>query len=189
MGKKKSVVLMTLLTIVIVVLCAITAFPAFTLPGSNGVKKWTPAVLQYDLGPDFGGGYYAYYYPQGVITETEYKKNEAALEGDELTEYKDSYKQYKDTSLYLSTDPDDGIYTVEDKENVTEGFKTAFNKAVELVSARFAERAAMKWHTVRSGDTLYKLARMYDTTVSNICKMNGINQNATLKVGKKLRVR
>nr|MBR6778189.1 hypothetical protein [Clostridia bacterium] len=143
MGKKKSVVLMTLLTIVIVVLCAITAFPAFTLPGSNGVKKWNPAVLQYDLGTDFGGGYYAYYYPQGVITETEYKKNEAALEGDELTEYKDSYKQYKDTSLYLSTDPDDGIYTVEDKENVTEGFKTAFNKAVELVSARFAERAAM----------------------------------------------
>lgn len=50
MGKKKSVVLMTLITIVIVVLSVITAFPAFTLPGTNGVKKWNPAVLQYDMG-------------------------------------------------------------------------------------------------------------------------------------------
>ena len=72
MGKKKSVVLMTLLTIVIVVLCAITAFPAFSFPGKS-VKKWNPAVMQYDLGMDLGGGYYAYYYPEGVITENEFE--------------------------------------------------------------------------------------------------------------------
>ena len=119
MGKKKSVVLMTLITIVIVVLSALTAFPVFTLPNSNGVKDWNPAVLQYDLGSDFGGGYYAYYYPQGVITETEYKENVAALEGDELVEYRDSYQKYGETSLYLSTDPDDGIYTVENKKTVS----------------------------------------------------------------------
>ena len=143
MGKKKSVVLLTLITIVIVVLAAITAFPAFTLPGTNGVKKWNPAVLQYDLGSDFGGGYYAYYYPQGVITETEYNENVAALTGDELTDYQDSYKRYGETSLYLSTDPDDGIYTVENKETVSVGFSAAFDKAVKLVTARFEERAAL----------------------------------------------
>lgn len=143
MGKKKSVVLMTLITIVIVVLSFLAAFPTFTIPGSNGVDKWNPAVLQYDLGSDFGGGYYTYYYPQGVITETEYNSNIEALEGDERTEYRDSYKKYGETSLYLSTDPDDGIYTVENKETVTESFKTAFNKAVALVSERFAARAAV----------------------------------------------
>ena len=142
MGKKKSVVLMTLITIVIVVLSVITAFPAFTIPGTNEVKKWNPAVLQYDLGTDFSGGYYAYYYPQGVITEKEYNENVDALEGDEKTEYMESYKQYKNTSLYLSTDPDDGIYTKENKETVTVGFDTAFKQAVELISERFEERAA-----------------------------------------------
>ena len=143
MGKKKSVVLIVLITIVMCVLTVITAFPKFTVPGTNGVKEWNPAVLQYDLGSDFGGGYYAYYYPQGVITETEYKENVAALEGDELAEYQDSYKAYGNTSLYLSTDPDDGIYTVENKDEVSVGFKTAFTKAVELVTARFEERAAL----------------------------------------------
>ena len=142
MGKKKSVVLMTLITIVLVVLCAITAFPTFTLPGTNEVKKWNPAVLQYDLGTDFSGGYYAYYYPQGVITEKEYNDNVAALEGDEKTEYMESYKKYGATSLYLSTDPDDGIYTEENQETVTVGFDTAFKQAVELISERFEARAA-----------------------------------------------
>ena len=142
MGKKKSVVLMTLITIVIVVLSVITAFPAFTLPGTNEVKKWNPAVLQYDLGTDFSGGYYAYYYPQGVITEKEYNDNVAALEGDEKTEYVESYKKYGDTRLYLSTDPDDGIYTEENQDTVTVGFQTAFDEAVALISERFEERAA-----------------------------------------------
>ena len=54
MGKKKSVVLMVLLTIVIVALCLITAFPAFAVPGT--VKKWNPAVKQYDFGADLSGG-------------------------------------------------------------------------------------------------------------------------------------
>ena len=141
MGKKKSVVLLTLITIVIVVLGFFAAFPTFTIPGKNGIEKWNSAVLQYDLGSDFGGGYYTYYYPQGVITETEYNNNVAALEGDELTEYTNSYKKYGNTSLYLSTDPDDGIYTVENKETVSEGFKKAFEKSVALVTERFAARA------------------------------------------------
>ena len=143
MGKKKSVVLIVLISIVMFVLTVITAFPKLTIPGTNGVKEWNPAVLQYDLGSDFGGGYYVYYYPQGVITEAEYKENVAALEDDELTDYQESYKQYGNTSLYLSTDPDDGIYTKGEQEKVTDAFNTAFNKAVRLVKARFEERAAL----------------------------------------------
>ena len=94
MGKKKSTVLMVLLTIVIVVLCAITVVPSFTIPGT--VKIWNPVVKQYDLGVDLDGGYYAYYYPTGVISETDYKN----LEGKDQADYR------KHKGLWLSKDPD-----------------------------------------------------------------------------------
>ncbi len=141
MGKKKSVVFMTLITIVILVLCAVVAFPVFPVPGSGGIKKWNPAALQYDLGTEFGGGHYAYYYPEGVITETEYKNNLGAYveNSDEWKEYKDSYKQYG--SLYLSVDEEDGIFTAENKEEVTDEFKAAFKQALSIVTARFEARA------------------------------------------------
>ena len=51
--------------------------------------------MQFDLGMDLGGehvaesrvggGYYAYYYPEGVISETEYETNVRLLEGEDLT--------------------------------------------------------------------------------------------------------
>ena len=56
-------------------------------------------------------------------------------------------------------------------------------------AAEDAEKAAMRWYTVRSGDNLYKIARNNGTTVSELCRLNGISQNATLRIGKRLRVR
>ena len=55
--------------------------------------------------------------------------------------------------------------------------------------AEDAERAAMKYYTIRSGDTLSKIARNHGTTIKELCRLNGISQNATLKIGKKIRVR
>ncbi len=146
MGKKKSVVLMTLITIVLLVLCAVVAFPKVTLPGTNGIKSWNPAAMQYDLGAEFDGGHYAYYYPSGVITEAEYKNNLEAMTGDKKTEYASEYVRYGTTSLYLSTDPDDCI--LEDGK-VTEEFKTAFASALAIVKDRFAGRAAYTGSTYR----------------------------------------
>ena len=80
MGKKSSVVFISLLTIVIAVLCAIVAFPKVAIPGKGGIKYWNPTVLQYDLGVDLGGGYYTYYYPEGVKPEAEYKQEKIAAE-------------------------------------------------------------------------------------------------------------
>ncbi len=149
MGKKKSVVLTTLITIVLFVLLCVVAFPKVTVPGSNGIKTWNPAAMQYDLSAEFEGGHYAYYYPSGVITESEYKENLGAYveNSEDWTEYKDSYKQYKDTGLYMSTDPDDCIWT--DEGEVAVGFTDAFNKTVELISDRFAERAKHTGSTFR----------------------------------------
>ena len=96
MGKKKSVVLTVLITIVMVALLVLTAFPSFTIPGTEGIKLWNPAVMQFDLGMDLGGkhvadsrvggGYYAYYYPEGVISEVEYETNVRLLEGEDLAD-------------------------------------------------------------------------------------------------------
>lgn len=133
MGKKKSVVLMVLLTIVIVVLCAITVFPTFAVPGT--VKKWTPAVMQYDLGSDLGGGSYAYYYPTGVISETEYKNNLEAKTGEEKTEYEESYVAHK--GLYLLTDASGDENYIYANDAVLEDFKSEFAKAKDEITSRF----------------------------------------------------
>jgi len=44
-------------------------------------------------------------------------------------------------------------------------------------------------HKVKSGDTLSGLAKKYQTTVSNICKLNGIKSTTMLRVGQYLIVR
>ena len=51
------------------------------------------------------------------------------------------------------------------------------------------EREAMRYHKIRSGDTLGAIARRYGTTVGNICRLNGIKSTTTLRIGRTLRVR
>lgn len=51
-----------------------------------------------------------------------------------------------------------------------------------------AEKAAMKYHTIKSGDTLGALARKYHTSVKRLCQLNGIKETTLLQLGKKLRV-
>lgn len=45
------------------------------------------------------------------------------------------------------------------------------------------------YHKVRPGDNLSKIARKYGTTVSAICKLNGIKSTTTLRPGRSLIVR
>lgn len=44
-------------------------------------------------------------------------------------------------------------------------------------------------YTVRSGDTLSKIARANGTSVRRLCQLNGIKENAPLRVGQKLKVK
>ena len=52
-----------------------------------------------------------------------------------------------------------------------------------------AEREAMRYHRIRSGDTLGAIARKYGTTVTKICRLNGIKSTTVLRIGRTLRVR
>ena len=42
---------------------------------------------------------------------------------------------------------------------------------------------------IKSGDTLGAIARKYGTTVTNICRLNGIKSTTTLRIGRSLQVR
>lgn len=52
-----------------------------------------------------------------------------------------------------------------------------------------ADASKRKIHVIRSGDTLGGLARRYGTTVSAICKLNGISQRKMLRIGERVIVR
>ena len=52
-----------------------------------------------------------------------------------------------------------------------------------------AEQAAMKYHKVKSGDTLSGIAKKYGTTVKRLCQLNNIKETKILQIGMKIRVR
>ena len=52
-----------------------------------------------------------------------------------------------------------------------------------------AEREAMRWYTIKSGDTLGGIAYRNNTTVKEICRLNNITTKTVLKIGRKIRVR
>lgn len=43
------------------------------------------------------------------------------------------------------------------------------------------------YHRVKSGDTLGKIARMYGTTVNELCRLNGLKGTSTLRLGQSIR--
>ncbi|MBN8702269.1 MAG: peptidoglycan DD-metalloendopeptidase family protein [Bacteroidetes bacterium] len=51
----------------------------------------------------------------------------------------------------------------------------------------FAQQKSLKYHTVRKGDTLYKIAKRYGTTPQKICKLNRIKSSTKLRIGSKIR--
>lgn len=52
-----------------------------------------------------------------------------------------------------------------------------------------AEREAMRWYTIKSGDTLGGIAYRNNTTVNELCRLNGITTKTVLKIGRTIRVR
>lgn len=52
-----------------------------------------------------------------------------------------------------------------------------------------AEKAAMRYHTIKSGDTLGRIAANNGTTVSALCRLNGISPDTILKIGRTIRVK
>ncbi len=48
---------------------------------------------------------------------------------------------------------------------------------------------AIKYHRVRSGNTLGHIAVKYGTSINKLCRLNGITRNSILQIGQRIRVR
>jgi len=66
--------------------------------------------------------------------------------------------------------------------SISQARKLARNGGAAVASGRSV-------HTVRRGESLWKIARRHGTTVGTLCSLNGITRNSTLYPGMKLRVR
>lgn len=62
------------------------------------------------------------------------------------------------------------------------------NQKAKVVSYLYNSKESERYYKVRSGDTLTRIAIRNETTIANICKLNGISRNSTLRVGQVLRV-
>lgn len=60
---------------------------------------------------------------------------------------------------------------------------------IKAMKQKRAEQAAMKYHKVKSGDTLSGIAKRYGTTVKALCRLNGIKETKILQIGQRIRVR
>ena len=95
-------------------------------------------------------------------------------------------RSFDPNSRYVQGDDDEDVIAEGDEADRI----AAEEKARKEAEARAAAaKAAMKYHTVRPGDTLSKIAKQYGTSISTLCRLNGIKANTTLHVGRKLRVR
>ena len=52
-----------------------------------------------------------------------------------------------------------------------------------------AEAATIKYHIVKKGDTLGRIAINNHTTVTKLCQLNGLKKTSTLRIGQRIRVR
>jgi N-acetylmuramoyl-L-alanine amidase len=59
----------------------------------------------------------------------------------------------------------------------------------ERVAAVVKPAVTKKYYKVRPGDTLSEIASKNRTTISAICKLNGIRETTTLQIGRSLRVK
>lgn len=65
-------------------------------------------------------------------------------------------------------------------------------KTIKVANARrhhASNGSGITMHRIRKGDTLSDIAKKYGTTVSSICKMNGLSRNSNLKIGHSIRVK
>ena len=59
---------------------------------------------------------------------------------------------------------------------------------IKAIQQAKAEQAAMRFHTVKQGDTLSGIAKRYHTTVKRLCQLNKIKETSILRLGQKIRV-
>jgi LysM repeat protein len=90
------------------------------------------------------------------------------------------------------------IFDFENKTTHTDSYtfdKSTFKKSRNYSpSSRYKASKNNKYkgkgtYRIRKGDSLGKIAARHGTTVTKLCRLNGLQKNSTLKVGKVIRVK
>lgn len=76
-----------------------------------------------------------------------------------------------------------------DIELTKASFRKVAKHGTEKAGRGSSSSKGKQYYKVRSGDTLSKIAKRNGTTIKKLCKLNGIKENATLSIGKRLRIR
>ncbi len=82
------------------------------------------------------------------------------------------------------------LFCSEDKEQVVEEEKSTFQKMVEIgeVKKEGAFNLISVDYEIKKGDTMWSLAREYETTEDIICKDNDISDKNKINVGQKIKI-
>lgn len=77
-----------------------------------------------------------------------------------------------------------GLNADSDNDSVTASFSNASTS-----HSKHSKKKGRKYCSIRNGETLYSIANRNKTTVKDLCSLNGIRKNKTLKIGTRLRVK
>lgn len=64
----------------------------------------------------------------------------------------------------------------------------ATTAATASTGSATSSSASSKYYSVRSGDSLSKIAARYGTSVDNLCKLNGLTRQSILRIGQQVRI-
>lgn len=68
---------------------------------------------------------------------------------------------------------------------------TLKSQELEISASTFEylkEARKIRYHRVRSGDTLSHISYRYGVSISTICRLNGISRNSVLRIGQRIRI-
>ena len=78
------------------------------------------------------------------------------------------------------------VFDFEKGELLPNTERYALAPAIDSHNAIQAELSKHRFHRVRPGDTLGKIAQMYGTTVEKLCKLNKITRTSILRIGQNI---
>ncbi len=139
--------------------------------------------------------YYAHLSKLNVVPNQEVKAGQSIGLGGNTGKSYGSHLHFETRFLDKPFDPEyvfdfSGNLLVDENLIITQDvfkYKHSSKSVVKHTTAPTISEA--KYHRVRSGDTLYSIARKHGTTVKKLCELNRIKSSAPLKIGKSLRVR
>ena len=73
------------------------------------------------------------------------------------------------------------------KTQITQKSNTTDKKIEVAVEEVMTDANGHIYHSIQKGDSLYSIAKKYNTTIEKLCELNSLNDNIILKVGQKLR--